>query len=74
MYCYRITGGAPDFISGWNPVHCGRQRDLGRQGNAMVHNYWSHKHVADRLNWTAEEYGIKVRTVSEAYTGQISPC
>jgi hypothetical protein len=21
----------------------------GRQGNAMIHNYWSHKHVADRL-------------------------
>jgi hypothetical protein len=34
----------------------------------MVHNYWSHKHVADRLRWTAEEYGIKIETVSEAYT------
>ena len=45
----------------------------GRQGNAMVHNYWSHKHVANRLNWTAEEYGITVRTVSEAYTSQICP-
>jgi transposase len=31
----------------------------GRQGNAMVHNCWSHKHVADRLKWTAEECGIK---------------
>jgi putative transposase len=47
--------------------------DHGRQGNAMVHNYWSHKHVADRLNWTAEEYGITVRTVSEAYTSQTCP-
>ena len=45
----------------------------GRQGNAMVHNYWSHKHVADRLRWTAEEYGIKIRTVSEAYTSQTCP-
>jgi putative transposase len=45
----------------------------GRQGNAMVHNYWSHKHVADRLRWTAEEYGMKVRTVSEAYTSQTCP-
>ena len=44
-----------------------------RQGNAMIHNYWSHKHVADRLRWTAEEYGIKVRTVSEAYTSQTCP-
>ena len=45
----------------------------GRQGNAMVHNYWSHKYVADRLKWTAEEYGMKIRTVSEAYTSQICP-
>jgi putative transposase len=47
--------------------------DHGRQGNAMVHNYWSHKHVADRLRWTAEEYGMKVRTISEAYTSQTCP-
>jgi putative transposase len=45
----------------------------GRRGNAMVHNYWSHKYVADRLRWTAEEYGMKVRTVSEAYTSQTCP-
>jgi len=45
----------------------------GRQSNAMVHNYWSHKHVADRLKWTAEEYGIMVRTISEAYTSQTCP-
>jgi len=44
-----------------------------RQGNAMVHNYWSHKHIADRLKWTAEEHGIKIRTVSEAYTSQTCP-
>jgi putative transposase len=45
----------------------------GRQANAMVHNYWSHKHIADRLRWTAEEYGIKIETVSEAYTSQTCP-
>jgi putative transposase len=44
-----------------------------RQGNAMVHNYWSHKYVADRLRWTTEEYGMNVRTVSEAYTSQTCP-
>jgi len=47
--------------------------DHGRQGNAMVHNYWSHKYVADRLRWTTEEYGMNVRTVSEAYTSQTCP-
>jgi len=45
----------------------------GRQGNTMVHNYWSHKHLADRLKWTAEEYGMKVPTISEAYTSQTRP-
>jgi putative transposase len=45
----------------------------GRQGNAMVHNYWSHKYVTDRLKWTAEEYGMKLETVSEAYTSQTCP-
>jgi putative transposase len=45
----------------------------GRQSNSMVHNFWSHKHVTDRLRWTAEEYGMKVRTVSEAYTSQTCP-
>jgi putative transposase len=45
----------------------------GRQANAMVHNYWSHKHVADRLRWTAEEYGMRVRAISEAYTSQTCP-
>jgi putative transposase len=45
----------------------------GRQGNAMIHNYWSQKHVADRLTWAAEDYGIKVETISEAYTSQTCP-
>ena len=45
----------------------------GREGNAMVHNFWSHKYIADRLRWTAEEYGMKVRTISEARTSQTCP-
>ena len=49
------------------------RRGNSRQGNAMLHNYWSHKHIADRLKWTAEECGIKIETVSEAYTSQTCP-
>jgi putative transposase len=45
----------------------------GRQVNAMIRNYWSQKHVAARFAWTAEEYGIKVETISEAYTSQTCP-
>jgi len=47
--------------------------DHGRQVKAMIRNYWSQKHVADRLTWAAEEYGIKVETISEAYTSQTCP-
>jgi putative transposase len=47
--------------------------DQGKHGNALLHNYWSHKHVADRLRWTAEEYGIKIERISEAYTSQTCP-
>jgi hypothetical protein len=38
----------------------------------MVYNYWSHKHVADRLKWTTEKYGMEVRTISEAYMPDMS--
>ena len=43
------------------------------QTNALVHNFWSHKHLADRIRWTAEEYGIAVVEVSEAHTSDTCP-
>jgi len=48
-------------------------REHGRQTNAVVHNFWSHKHLADRIRYTAEEYGIAVEKVSEAYSSTTCP-
>ena len=67
--CY--TQGASTIIGELTGIRSNNYQ--GRHGNAMVHNYWSHKHVADRLRWAAEEYGIKVETVWEAYTSQTCP-
>jgi len=44
-----------------------------RQTNTMTHNFWSHKYLADRIRWTAEEHGITVAEVSEAHTSDTCP-
>jgi putative transposase len=44
-----------------------------RQTNAMIHNFWSHRYLADRIRWTAEEYGITVVEISEAHTSDMCP-
>ena len=41
--------------------------------NAMIHNFWSFKYIIDRLKTTAENLGIKVKTVSEAHTSSECP-
>jgi len=68
------------YAKGVSTIIVGELTGIGNSGdhnsrhvNAMVHNYWSHKYVTDRLKWTAEEYGMKVRTVCEAYTSQTCP-
>jgi len=53
--------GIRDSTSGW-----------GTKSRAMVNNFWSHKYIADRLTWTAENYGIKVRFINER--GSSSRC
>ena len=34
----------------------------------MVHNFWSHKYLMGRIKIAAENFGIKVILVNEAYT------
>jgi tRNA(Ile2) C34 agmatinyltransferase TiaS len=34
----------------------------------MVHNFWSFNHIIQRLGCTAQEYGIRVKEVSEYKT------
>jgi putative transposase len=41
--------------------------------NSMIHNFWSFDYVIRRIKEVADEYGIKVRQVSEYRTSSICP-
>jgi len=47
--------------------------EQSHQTNAMIHNFWSHGYLAQRIRWTAEEHGITVVEVSEAHTSDTCP-
>jgi putative transposase len=40
----------------------------GTKTNAMIHNFWSFNYIVQRLKCTAQEYGIRVKEVSEYKT------
>ncbi len=42
--------------------------DKGKKSNAIIHNFWSFNYIIQRLKYTAQEYGIRVREVSEYKT------
>lgn len=46
---------------------------MGRKSNAMVHNFWSHRHLTERLKCTAENYGIEVKLIDERGTSSKCP-
>ena len=41
--------------------------------NAMIHNFWSFAYIMDRLRTTAENFGIEVAFVDEAYSSSECP-
>lgn len=45
----------------------------GRKVNTMINNFWSHKYIADRLNYTSENYGIKLKFIDERGTSSRCP-
>jgi putative transposase len=45
----------------------------GTKSCALVNNFWIHNYIADRLTWTAENYGIKVRFINERGTSSRCP-
>ena len=45
----------------------------GRKSNAMVHNFWSHRYLMQRIQEVAEEFGISVETVNERGTSRRCP-
>jgi putative transposase len=42
--------------------------DKGKKSNSMIHNFWSFKYIIQRLKCTAQEYGVRVKEVSEYKT------
>ena len=42
--------------------------DKGKKSNSMIHNFWSFNYIVQRLKHTAQEYGIRVKEVSEYKT------
>jgi putative transposase len=42
--------------------------DKGKKSNSMIHNFWSFNYLVQRLKCTAQEYGIRVKEVSEYKT------
>jgi len=47
--------------------------DYNSKANSMIHNFWSFRYIIDRIKTTAENYGIRVRMISEEYTSSYCP-
>lgn len=43
------------------------------KADSMIHNYWSHKYLTDRIRWTAENYGIEIDLIDERGTSSKCP-
>ncbi|MCD6515658.1 MAG: transposase [Candidatus Odinarchaeota archaeon] len=50
-----------------------QNNDKGSKVNAMIHNFWSFRYVIERLKTTAENFGIKVKSVKENHTSSVCP-
>lgn len=47
--------------------------NMGKKSNSMVHNFWSHSYLTQRIEEKAEEYGITVAQVDERGTSSQCP-
>ena len=47
--------------------------DKGKRVNAIVHNFFSYRHIVERLKITAENFGLKVKPVDERNTSSRCP-
>lgn len=50
-----------------------REAKFSRKSNSMIHNFWSHKYVIQRLIEKSEEFGIEVKLISERGTSSMCP-
>ncbi len=46
---------------------------FNKKTNLMIHNFWSHKYLIDRIRWTAENYGIELELIDERGTSSECP-
>ncbi|MFX1520809.1 MAG: RNA-guided endonuclease TnpB family protein [Promethearchaeota archaeon] len=69
-FCH--TNGVDTIIAGELTGIRANTQGWNTKSSAMVNNFWSHKYLADRLIWTAENYGIKVLLIDER--GSSSHC
>ena len=62
------------YEKGVSTIYVGHPKYIAQQkGNFNVTNIWSYKQVIDRLEEVAEEYGMTVEEVDEAYTSSTCP-
>jgi len=62
------------YEKGVSIIYVGHPKYIAQQkGNFNVTNVWSYKQVIDRLKEVAEEYGMTVEEVDEAYTSSTCP-
>ncbi|RZN63168.1 MAG: transposase [Methanonatronarchaeia archaeon] len=47
--------------------------DYNKKSNSMIHNYWSHKYLVNRLRWTVENYGMELKMIDERGTSSKCP-
>ena len=46
---------------------------FGKKADSMVHNFWSHRFLLERLQCVAQEFGIQVTTIDERGTSSVCP-
>jgi len=62
------------YDKGVSTIYVGHPMYIAQQkGNFNVTNVWSYKQIIDRLREVAEEYGMTVEEVNEAYTSSTCP-
>ena len=46
---------------------------FSKKADSMIHNFWSHSFLLERLQCVAQEHGIKVTTIDERGTSSVCP-
>jgi len=47
--------------------------DYNKKANSMIHNFWSHEYLMNRIQWTAENFGMSIEMIDERGTSSTCP-